>query len=871
MGKRVAIIVVLLMGGMWQATAQLTGRVRLADGSDAGYAMVLLYADSNTTASPVSYCLTTSDGRFSLTGEATDDSWLVVRMLGSKEYRNKIGKRRQLDITLEADSRRLDEVTVESSYVPVQVHGDTVAFNTDYYRTGTEETAAEVLGRIPGMEVSESGEVSFAGKSVDKILVDGKDIFAGGSDGALNTLPAEAIKGAEMLMNYRGGSIVDQFSGREMTALNLKTDGRHRTAGKASVAGGLIAKARADAAMLYMGKKGSATVTLGANNTGEALFSLEDYLKNVVGLDNVIASGGKGFAPSEEELALLMPPGNVDHSRSALATISGTYQASKKLKLKGNLMLNGKGVDAADVSEQLYSAFDALQTRSDEKQSRSLFGTGHLQATWSPSERVEVSNLVQLSYTGLDQNDSLLERGLTNMFADERTRTGNTAVKEELAVNYKSGSRSLLAAHLLVDSRLRHHTYALLTDNALLPLTDYDINPDGTAALDVCRHTAETEIAPDVTYAYNLTRKLTLSATATYSHRKTAFTYNDGAVDDEMRWDAATGRLRLAKNRGLLDFEANVEVQRVAWKSTIAGLADSAATWLLPSGSVSLVFSEMHRLTLSGAMSRNAIELPYLLRDTLVGGYSSLLAGSDITSPFAKSSTAQVNYFIFDIFSNTMFFAVAGIEDNRFSVRPHSVQDSTIASLSRYSNDGSMLMMFANASLRKGLGKWPWDATLALNATQSGMATNVNHSDATMNSTTYGVRMGLSSRRKGIFNFDFGASYGRQRNRLAEVQDIAQDEFGGYAVVMISHKSFSAQVRFAYSHVEGDSSQRDLYDLGFRAEYKLKRWRLTLRGGNLLHLSGDEWITTSASPLYLSTTTYRRLPGYLLAGVSLAF
>ena len=70
---------------------------------------------------------------------------------------------------------------MKSNFYGVSVSGDTVKFKTDYFKDGTEETAGELLNKIPDMEVSENGNVSYAGKPVDKVLMDGKDVFSSGS------------------------------------------------------------------------------------------------------------------------------------------------------------------------------------------------------------------------------------------------------------------------------------------------------------------------------------------------------------------------------------------------------------------------------------------------------------------------------------------------------------------------------------------------------------------------------------------------------------------------------------------------------------------------------------------------------------------
>ena len=191
------------------AQAQIKGRVTLPDGSGASFATTMLFADSNTTGSPRAYALTDGKGNFNIKASPKKGEWLVVRYLGYKEHRQPMpldGK--TLTIKLVTDVQNLKTVKIEAKYKSVEVSGDTIKFNTEFYKTGAEDNAAEVLNKIPGMEVDDNGDVSYGGKKVDKITIDGKDLFSSGSDGALNTLSADAIKGAEILRNSRSNSII---------------------------------------------------------------------------------------------------------------------------------------------------------------------------------------------------------------------------------------------------------------------------------------------------------------------------------------------------------------------------------------------------------------------------------------------------------------------------------------------------------------------------------------------------------------------------------------------------------------------------------------------------------------------------------------
>ena len=63
----------------------------------------------------------------------------------------------RLVVVLHELAEVLDEVTVKGRYSGVVQRGDTVRFDIGHFKTGTETTVADVLRRLPGVEVADNG------------------------------------------------------------------------------------------------------------------------------------------------------------------------------------------------------------------------------------------------------------------------------------------------------------------------------------------------------------------------------------------------------------------------------------------------------------------------------------------------------------------------------------------------------------------------------------------------------------------------------------------------------------------------------------------------------------------------------------------
>lgn len=87
----------------------------------------------------------------------------------------------------------LDEVIITAEYVPIKFKHDTVEFNAKAFITKPDAVVEDLLRKIPGIEVDESGNLKALGEDVTKVLVDGKEFFGSDQKVAIKNLPASAI------------------------------------------------------------------------------------------------------------------------------------------------------------------------------------------------------------------------------------------------------------------------------------------------------------------------------------------------------------------------------------------------------------------------------------------------------------------------------------------------------------------------------------------------------------------------------------------------------------------------------------------------------------------------------------------------------
>ncbi|MDE6497525.1 MAG: outer membrane beta-barrel protein [Muribaculaceae bacterium] len=132
-------------------------------------------------------------------------------------------KNMRLDtLLLSPGSIMLKEATVLGIRTPIKVMDDTVEFNADSYKTQPNAVVEDLLKRLPGVEVDSEGKITANGKSVSKILIDGKEFFADDPTVASRNLPVNMVDKLQVVDRKSDlARITGVDDGEEETVINL--------------------------------------------------------------------------------------------------------------------------------------------------------------------------------------------------------------------------------------------------------------------------------------------------------------------------------------------------------------------------------------------------------------------------------------------------------------------------------------------------------------------------------------------------------------------------------------------------------------------------------------------------------------------------
>jgi len=216
-----ATILLPFIFGTWQAWAQdIELKGSLADhddGSPVVGAVVMLVSVKDTT--DVKGSTSDGNGLFVIKDLVRGFYRLKIRNLAYQPYAKLMRVTATVDIgriNLTPDIRMLDEVKVKGAVVPVEIKGDTVLYNADAFKVNPDATAADLVSKMPGIQVTDQG-VEAGGEAVEQVLLDGKRFFGQDPLLALNTIPAEVVNQVEGSFNQRKKS-------HQFTLLGMSND-----------------------------------------------------------------------------------------------------------------------------------------------------------------------------------------------------------------------------------------------------------------------------------------------------------------------------------------------------------------------------------------------------------------------------------------------------------------------------------------------------------------------------------------------------------------------------------------------------------------------------------------------------------------------
>ncbi|CAL2076232.1 carboxypeptidase-like regulatory domain-containing protein [Tenacibaculum sp. 190524A05c] len=379
-----------------------------------------------------SYGITDAKGAYSLKLKKNKSYKIQISYIGMKTFEEVISVKEAnvtKDFILQPDNS-LDEVEITYE-MPVTIKGDTLIYNADSFKNGTERKLEDVLEKLPGVEINEDGQVEVEGKVVNKLMVNGKDFFDGDTKLATKNIPSNAVDKIQVLRNYAEvGQLSSVRNNQDNVALNIKLKkgkenfwfGNVTVGGGSSPDEGLYL---VQPKLFYYSPKYSINFIGDVNNIGEVALNRRDIRGFGGGFRAPSRSSGTSINLGDNSLNFLTNQNNALKIENNLATANFSYSPKSTLDLSGFLIYNKSRILSKETSfvqytnEELGIPDEATEQSSTERSDQGLL---KLSASYKPNvnNQVDYDVIARISKDTQDQDLFSSVIGNTNQF-DEVT------------------------------------------------------------------------------------------------------------------------------------------------------------------------------------------------------------------------------------------------------------------------------------------------------------------------------------------------------------------------------------------------------------------------------------------------------------------
>ncbi|WP_109697696.1 TonB-dependent receptor [Chitinophaga deserti] len=130
-------------------------------------------------------------------------------------------------VTLSALPTALAGVTVKSK-PGIQTSGDTLKYRVATFKDKNDRVIGDLIARLPGIEVDEKGSISYNGKRISNVYIDGENLLNGRYGVATNNVPVDAVEQIEVLERDQPVKVLNGYVPADNVSLNLRLSGKAR-------------------------------------------------------------------------------------------------------------------------------------------------------------------------------------------------------------------------------------------------------------------------------------------------------------------------------------------------------------------------------------------------------------------------------------------------------------------------------------------------------------------------------------------------------------------------------------------------------------------------------------------------------------------
>ena len=354
--RKISTLFALFLAVYSLAQSSISGKITDEDGKPIPSASVTVEEPGKDAI--IAFSITNAKGEYKVTFTTPEQNVDVkIKAFNQKPSEKSLRNENQTqNFTLQPDATEIKEVKLKAKMITKR--GDTISYDIKAFESKSDRTLADVLKKVPGIDVNKDGTVLYQGEPINKFYVNGKDLMEGGYGTINNSLPTGAVQKVEVMENHQPVKILQDKVPSENAGLNVILKKSVTMTGRGEVGVGMDPLLwNIKLTPMFFGQKNQWVLNYKTNNNGESVEREGNILapssrfegRRGQSAGNYWLSVDKASTPNVPEKRYLM---NNVHFFSA--NILTTLFKSKEWELKASASYTNNAINRASKRETVY-------------------------------------------------------------------------------------------------------------------------------------------------------------------------------------------------------------------------------------------------------------------------------------------------------------------------------------------------------------------------------------------------------------------------------------------------------------------------------------------------------------------------------------
>ena len=865
--------------------------------------IILINSETNALES---FAISGPDGEYKVPLKKNSNYNLQVSYIGMASYSQLI-KTQESDISKDFILYQNNELdAVELTYeMPVVVKGDTLVYDADSFKTGTERKLEDVLKNLPGVEVTDDGEIEVEGKAVTKVMVEGKDFFEGDSKIASKNIPSSAVDKVEILKNYAEvGQLSSVQNNQDNIAINIKLK-----KGKDKFWFGTVTAGAGDSPvedlylfqpkLFYYSPSYSLNVIGDLNNIGEQAFTQRDYWNFSGGFKRPSGKSGTNISLGNNNLGFLQLQNNrAKDINTEFAAINTSYSPSKKTDYSGFLILTNSEIEIQQNNSTQYID-QGLGIPDEDTQTNTLQTSNLAIGKFTIKHKPNLNN--QLDYeilsrlTEENQDQNYLSSVIGPIDQNEDVETYN--ISQNLNYYYTLDDKNIFALeaqHVIKNEDPFYN--AMLENNSNYQPTAFGLGLDSSESsfnLAQERKIKSNQLDAKLDYwnILNIKSDLNFTLGAIYSNQKFdseifqfletgafypiplingGLDYNDVDYTFTDMYLGVHYRLKSGKFTISPGFTAHAYNSKntqhdVLELDVLSDIEyDNSFFKLLPDFNVIFQIKNSENLRLNYAMRTQFTDVTKLARGLVLNNYNSIFSG-DQELQNALSHNINLTYYSFNLFNYTNVFARLSYNKSIDQIRNLTSFESVIATSSPFNSSFADETLSASGRYQRSYGKIRGTLNAGYNYSKFNQFIQSANNPSLSENFSQNYKGSIRTLFKSAPNIEVGYSYIFSDNNIGDISTQYYTKSPYFDIDALILKSFTFRTNYSQTRFSNQDELINSYkfwdaSLSYRKSEDSK-WEFEVKATNLLDTKSQS--NSSTSNISISSSEYFIQPRFI--------